>query len=119
MVWLGRAAFACYLSGVLVLSILPHSPVPGVTGGDKIAHALGFFLLGLLADAAFPGRHWRLGHFLSLFSVGVLIEILQFHTPWRSASVADLVADAAGLGLYLLGRRKALSRTREFRMFDC
>lgn len=118
VVWLARAAFALYLIGVPVLAILPHSPVPGVPGGDKIAHALAFFLLGCLADAGFPGRHWGLSHFLSLFSVGVLIEILQFHTTYRSASLADLVADATGLGLYLLIRRKALSRARKFRMFE-
>jgi len=78
--------------------------VPGVTGADKVAHAVAFCLLAWLADQAFPGRRHDWVNFLSLWSAGVLIEVMQFHTDYRCASVADLVADAVGLGMYFLIR---------------
>ena len=69
---------------------------------DKLAHGLGFLLLALLTDAAWPQRGFGALKWLPLFAYGGLIELLQQQIPNRSASLWDLAADAAGLALYPL-----------------
>jgi VanZ family protein len=93
---LPRAAFAAALFAVLVLSLLPPSAGSLVTvGWDKANHASGFLVLGLLGLAAHPGRTVPVAAGLLVF--GVLIEVLQGMTTWRSAEAADLLADGVGI----------------------
>jgi VanZ family protein len=65
---------------------------------DKIAHVLYFALLWLLARRAGWRAAWPLA--AGLIGYGVLIEVAQSVAPTnRSASLTDVVADAAGIGL--------------------
>ncbi len=75
----------------------------GETGiNDKLAHVLTFLALGLLADRAFPARAFDWTLWLPLLGYGLTIECIQYFLPYRSFSLADLAADAAGLLLYRL-----------------
>ena len=65
-------------------------------------HLLAFLTITLLADACSPetGLNWK--KILLVFSYGLLIEILQSMTNYRTASLADLITDAGGILLYWL-----------------
>jgi VanZ family protein len=72
----------------------------GASVNDKLAHLMTFFGLALLTDFAFP--RWRFGwtKILPLLAYGLLIEIIQLFLPYRTFSLLDLTADAAGIVLY-------------------
>jgi VanZ family protein len=96
-----RLAFVAALAGALALALWPlDSPPPLHTGWDKTDHLLGFVVLGLLGQAAWPGRRvWVLG---GLLAFGVLIELLQGLTGYRFADSKDVLADWLGVGLAAL-----------------
>jgi len=93
------------------LTPLDHLPGPEFRFADKVWHFLAFALLALLLARAL--RHWgrRLavaGRDAALASAGMgaLLEALQSLTTFRSAELADLVADALGaLAAYFVLRR--------------
>jgi VanZ family protein len=94
---LWRYGFWVCASAILVMSLAPSSvPLP-TTGWDKANHALGFAVLGLLGQRAWPGRTPVI--LTALLAYGGLIELLQSFTPDRSAEAIDLLADWVGLVL--------------------
>ncbi|MEZ0121159.1 MAG: VanZ family protein [Candidatus Reddybacter sp.] len=72
---------------------------PWFWGADKIIHLSTYALLYICAWLAFPGAllSWMLHG--SLLAYGLLIEGLQSLTDYRSAELADMLANATGLGL--------------------
>ena len=67
---------------------------------DKANHVLAFYALALLTDFSFPERKFGLAKIAVLLGYGLAIEIIQYFLPYRSASLLDVVADAAGLLVY-------------------
>ena len=92
-VWSWLLALAMLV--LLVLSLAPSSLALPTTGWDKANHALGFAVLGLLGQWAWPGRTAVV--LTALLAYGGLIELLQSFTPDRSAEAVDLLADWVGL----------------------
>ncbi|UOG92677.1 MAG: VanZ family protein [Candidatus Thiothrix sulfatifontis] len=76
---------------------------------DKLMHAAALFGFALLLDLATTRSFWR-WQVPILLCYGVFIEIVQGFTTWRSASLADVAADAAGILLYWVLWRLALQR---------
>ena len=72
---------------------------PWFWGADKIIHLSTYALLYICAWLAFPGDllSWMLHG--GLLAYGLLIEGLQSLTSYRSAELADILANATGLGL--------------------
>jgi VanZ family protein len=92
-----------FVAALLVSTYLALIPVvsPAIASwNDKIVHASGFVVLAFLADFSFPRIRYGAAKFLSLLAYGVALEIGQHFLPPRSFSVADMVADAAGLAAY-------------------
>ncbi|BCX88675.1 hypothetical protein MIN45_P1044 [Methylomarinovum tepidoasis] len=114
MIWLWRLALTAYLLLLPVGALLPAGSSGSFRVNDKLLHAGAFFGLALLADLALPGRRYDWANLLALFTLGLLIEAVQYPTGYRDASLADLAADAAGLGLYGLvrGRWLGLVKTK-------
>ena len=71
---------------------LPHQ-------SDKLAHALAFLGLALLAGLAYPSRPYGSHLALPLWIYGLGIEVLQGLTGYRTFSLLDWAADGAGLAL--------------------
>jgi VanZ family protein len=94
---LWRWLLALAMLAILVLSLLPPSPMLAGTGWDKSNHMLGFGTLALLGHLSWPRRPVVV--LAALLAYGGLIEVLQSFTPDRSAEWLDLVADGVGLGL--------------------
>ena len=67
---------------------------------DKLAHVLSFFVLALLADLSFPKRRFDWAVWAPLILYGLAIEIVQDQLPYRTFSLLDLAADAAGIFAY-------------------
>ena len=103
---LPRLALASCLVGIAVLAFAPLATDPG-TGNDKLNHLLAFGVLAALADRSFPGQEpgqgW--GKWASLLGYGLFIEVVQSFLPNREASGWDLLADGAGIGLYVVAAR--------------
>ena len=92
-----RGALFLALAIILVMatSTADHSAATGIN--DKAGHILAFVLLGLLAQQAYPESRdsWKLYGWLLAYGLG--IELIQYFLPYRSFSLLDLAADAAGL----------------------
>lgn len=87
---------------VLYLALSPAPPEAASTGWDKANHLLAFASLAWCARLGFGAGLERLTVMaLALLGLGAGIEVLQAFEPTRSAEWADLLADAAGIGLGL------------------
>jgi len=69
---------------------------------DKVLHFFAFYVLALLVDFSVPEKPFSAVKILVVIGYGVAIEIAQSFLPYRSCSFADLFADAAGIGFYVL-----------------
>lgn len=80
------------------LALTPGDGTPGMfPQSDKIQHLAAFagFAWLVYAAALRPAWVWWAG----LLAYGLAIEWAQSHTPGRQASLADALADAAGVAL--------------------
>jgi len=102
-----------YSAGILLLlAVLGAALLPqfwpwnlgGIGGGifnDKWAHLLTFAVLALWFAGQYARQsYWRIA--LGLLCFGVLIEICQSMLTYRTAEVADFVADVIGIVLGLV-----------------
>lgn len=98
-----RALGVVAVAVMLALSLLPLGGVgTALPHGDKLQHALAYLLLtGWFAQLL---QGWRARGLLTvgLLGLGVLVEGLQSLTTWRSAELADLLANTCGIALGLL-----------------
>ena len=72
-----------------------------VTNSDKVLHALAFCTLSLLVDCSFPRSRFGVTKIVMLIGYGILIEVVQSFLPYRSAEVADVLADTLGICVYM------------------
>ena len=101
-----------YLTALFAVGLMPLGSLPGpnFTAVDKVWHLLAFAgLAALLSRVALhfrqsPLQGARLGALLSA-ALGGALELLQSLTPYRTAELADLVADALGAGLAYVALR--------------
>jgi hypothetical protein len=80
----------------------------GLVGADKWTHALAYAGLtaALVYAAVDGGGRVRLAlPVIVAIAVGIAIELIQWPIPYRTASIADGLADAVGAGLFALGWR--------------
>ncbi len=87
------------LLGLWVATIELEFP-PSFSVNDKIIHAAVFFGFALLADLASSRHPFWLWKGLPLLMYGLLVELLQYFTPFRSFSMLDILADFSGVLLY-------------------
>ena len=97
--WLWGPAVAC----AAAIFWLSHQPVlPAPPGNDKLAHFVAFGTLSaLIARGAWFDTRWSSGLVYAAAALlgtlyGLSDEVHQTFVPGRDASVADVVADAAG-----------------------
>ena len=83
---------------VIYLSLAPVSIDVGVEQGDKYLHALAYSALMLWFASLYTGPARRLLLAAALVGMGIAIEFLQGLTDYRTFEIADMVADAVGVG---------------------
>ena len=97
-----RAALVSALLFILLLATT-QMHYPGADSlNDKVSHILAFYALAMLEDFSFPRVEFGLSKVLTLMAYGLLIEATQYFLPYRSFSLYDLGADAAGVLMYAL-----------------
>ncbi len=96
-----RVLFALALIIVTWLGVSPD-PLPSVNWSayDKLAHFATYALLGMLIDASWPEQPFGVHKWLALIAYGTFIELVQSQVPNRMFSLADVVANTAGIALY-------------------
>lgn len=96
-----RMFFAIAFSSILFLALKPQ-PVPeAFSQADKLYHFLAFGVLSGMMLLAWPRmRWWQVVLVLAMLGAG--IDVLQSFEPNRQASLADWLADMAGVGAGLL-----------------
>lgn len=84
--------------GVTVLCLWPLRELPGpdLPWSDKLYHLGAFGLLMWWFAVALPRARWPFTA-LGVLGLGVFIEFAQGFVPFRSPSLADVVADALGV----------------------
>ncbi len=106
-------------SNVMVITWLATTgqEMPAVASiWDKANHFVAFLVLSALLDFSQP--RWPFGgvKILLLLAYGLAIELVQYFLPLRYFSLADLLADAVGIVVYIsllpLLRRSPLQRWR-------
>ena len=97
-----RAIFLISIITIFYLSLLPSFEIPIFASLsfaiDKVVHFFIFFylsLLGLISKFRFSNR----AVLISIFSLGLLIEVIHFYHPYRFFEVADLIANLLGIFL--------------------
>lgn len=94
-----RALFAVALVLVFAGSVMKISLGPDFRFGDKVGHAVVFFLLAALAQLGYAERRTVARLMLALLGYGLFIELVQALLPWREFSWLDWGADALGIAL--------------------
>jgi len=89
---------------IFVVSIIPDGPELSVGRLDKAAHLCEYLLFAWLLIQAVragpvPKPEYQLWVWIYATSYGLLMELIQAMVPWRSAELADVLADAAGAAL--------------------
>jgi hypothetical protein len=92
-----RWLFISCLALVITLSLMPINGAGWFPGQDKLMHALTFAALFLIGSQAVPRSKFGWTLFLGLLAYGVLIELLQETTGYRSMEAWDVAADLSGL----------------------
>jgi len=94
---LARYWFAMAYMLLLVLGVLSLIPVPDIGGSDKVAHFVSYAALSAWFSLIVEQRNtlWRI--LIGLISYGLLLELLQSLTSYRSGDIADAVANGLGV----------------------
>ena len=91
--WAARGAFVAALVAVAWTSLLPADDLPGVKVSDKLVHVAGYAVLGALARLS--GLGWPVAVAV-VTAFGLLLELAQGASGYRSFEWADLLADVVG-----------------------
>ena len=84
---------------ITLLSLMPlQGPVIDVPSSHKLLHAFAYIVLTVyFGELVGNGRHGLVRVWMGLLAYGIAIELLQALAPPRSAELADLVANIAGM----------------------
>lgn len=94
-----KVALVIFIIGVLVvvwLSLAPGDPI-GSGLSDKLEHLLAYAALAACSTQAFEQGRTKLTSYVGLIALGCVLEGLQAYIPGRYPSVADGIANAAGI----------------------
>ena len=89
--------YACGFALLMFIAIGSLMPVSGDVGNDKLAHVIMYTMpsiwFSLLVDR--PGSLWKI--FLGLTAYGLLMEVFQGLTDYRTMEFADALANGLGI----------------------
>ena len=85
-----------YLLALIIVSLMPFSGTESIGNSDKIAHFIVYALLGILGYHSSKSFKQGIYFFLSIITLGVVLELVQFIIPGREFSYLDIAANTAG-----------------------
>lgn len=95
-----KIVFWFCLAAATIEAILPQPLPKFIHLSDKLLHIFGMMILVMLADITFKVKTLKIAAWI--FGYGVLIEVIQYFNKYRTFSLLDICADAAGIVIYLL-----------------
>lgn len=96
-----RGAAWALLALVTIASLAPLPAMPGApSGSDKLVHFAMYAALMYCYARAYPWGRWYIAA-AGLIGYGIGMEIFQYFLPPRSASMADALANSAGVLIML------------------
>ena len=95
---------------VIAGSLAPVPPADLPSGGDKVEHFASYAVLMLWFGSLAGHARRQLVWAVTLACMGVALEYLQRLVPYRDFEVADMIANAAGVGLGWLAARSPAQR---------
>lgn len=102
------------VAAVVIASLVPIPGEISPGGSDKAVHMAMYGVLMLW----FAGLYWaqsrRFRIALGLIAMGVLLEVLQGATDYRTFEYADMAANAAGVGFGWIASLSPLARVHEW-----
>ncbi|MFH1975369.1 MAG: VanZ family protein [Pseudomonadota bacterium] len=108
---------AWFLSIILVsyLSLTSSIEMPyEFSGADKLGHFLAYTWLAALPFLGFARTRAAFTGAFLMVPLGIGLEFAQLHVPGRNFSVADMIADCAGVALVIFVanhiKKKAVSK---------
>lgn len=85
-----------------MLAVIPGQDLKAFAPQDKLNHVLAFIVLAyLLAKSFDEWDFWRV-QVPVLMVYGIAIEVIQAFLPWRTGSIADVLANITGVVIYLV-----------------
>lgn len=99
-----KVIFFITLIVILYKALTPshNNPFFDFEHADKVVHALAFFVLSFLLNRSSSSIEKRIRNMFSLLAFGILIEVLQSFTSYRTVSIGDVIADLVGILLFQL-----------------
>jgi VanZ family protein len=97
-----RLGFVLYVLVIVVLSLFPSGDTASIGVWDKVGHFLAYALMTLIGLFAFESRRARLLVIIFCLTLGVALEILQALTSAREPSIADGIANVAGVAVGMM-----------------
>ena len=88
----------CLVILVLYTTLMPASSSPSMLLNDKAAHGIAFFAMMIWFCGVFEMRVAPLVA-VALVCLGILIELIQQQLTYRSAELADGLADIGGIAV--------------------
>ena len=99
---LSRLMFVSLIILSIVLSLTPITSEVPVRLNDKIIHAFAYFSLMMTCDFSWKSGKFLITKAIFVLSYSFLIEYAQGFVPGRHVSVHDMVANAMGIGIFIL-----------------
>ena len=84
---------------VIYLSLTPAPITLPMREGDKLSHALAYFVLMSWFANLYSGASVRAGFGAGFTTLGVILEFVQLWTGYRSFEVTDMAASAFGVAV--------------------
>ena len=87
------------VGAIVYLSLMPAPPNVELTDADKLAHLLAYGVVTLWFVQIYESVRSRIVIAAGLVLLGIVVEILQGYTGYRSLELADMAANATGVAL--------------------
>ena len=82
---------------VICLSLTPTPVTLPTREGDKLSHALAYFVLMSWFANLYASESYRAEFAVGFIALGVVLEFLQLWTGYRSFELTDMIAGAIGV----------------------
>lgn len=100
---LRKYAFLISIIVITAIATIKSGKLPDIAlKSDKLNHVLAFGFLTLMVNISYP-RLSTIKKLFSLLAYGIALELIQYILPWRSCSIADIVADIIGIVIATAG----------------
>lgn len=104
----------CFAAGIIIVIVGSLNPQPAILPlrlNDKLVHILAYAVLGMVGSIGYPNRSMTAILIGGLTVLGGVIEVTQIYIPGRDGTLLDVLANALGSVLGVVGGRRFKERS--------